>query len=384
MIRLYEYTPRERVDDDGNITTVTVHRDFQNYLFSHPYDFVWDFPADKVTIHGTDYRISSRQFINDGSGANLTCICMCGGGNAGGGGPTGISRIITDQTLHGEGHNDLPLGAKLSQLAGNRLKILEDGLYVGDCENAPPTDDLLLMAQWDEYECQLVPQEDTQPEPEPETEPGPELEPEENEMTFTYFRPEGMETFPEQSYLIYGTGPATIDYDNGKGEQIIYDNHNNPELAPPPSFGRIYIKHSDYLDNMLYTMKIKAENATGIGLFMLYYLTKINVSKNLNLEFIQVSYSQLTSLDVSKNINLQQLVFDRNQLTELDVSNNPELFEINCGYNKFTSNSLNALFESLHSNEFSHGKEISIAGNPGTDTCDVSIAENKGWTVNKL
>ena len=71
MIRLYEYIQNEPDNP--------VYRDFQNFLFSQPYDFIWDFPADKVTIHGTAYRISSRQFISDSSSGTV----IIGGGNTG-------------------------------------------------------------------------------------------------------------------------------------------------------------------------------------------------------------------------------------------------------------------------------------------------------------
>ena len=128
MIRMYEYAPR--TDADGN--TTEAYRDFQNYLFSHPYGFVWDFPADKVVIYGVAYRISSLRLIPDGS--QVTCICLYGGGSGGGtgtGGGTGIAKIFTDVSLHGEGNETNPLGVQLSQRAGNRLQILDDGCYVG-------------------------------------------------------------------------------------------------------------------------------------------------------------------------------------------------------------------------------------------------------------
>ena len=127
MIRMYEYSPR--IDDDGN--TTEAYRDFQNYLFSHPYSFLWDFPADKVVIHNVAYRISSLRRIPDGN--QVTCLCVCNGGgsgNGGSGGP-GISKIKTDESLHGEGNDTNPLGVQLSQMAGNRLQILEDGCFVG-------------------------------------------------------------------------------------------------------------------------------------------------------------------------------------------------------------------------------------------------------------
>jgi hypothetical protein len=123
MIRLYEYDPRT----DANGNTTEAYRDFQNYLFSHPYDFVWDFPADKVVIYGVAYRISSLRRIPDGN--QVTCLCLCGGGNGSGG--AGISKIRTDVSLQGEGNDAKLLGVQLSELAGNRLQVLDDGCYVG-------------------------------------------------------------------------------------------------------------------------------------------------------------------------------------------------------------------------------------------------------------
>ena len=130
MIRMCEYEPR--VDDEGNTTEAC--RDFQNYLFSHPYGFTWDFPADKVVIFGIAYRISSLRHYPDGN--QVTCLCLCGG-NGGessdsGNGRTVISKIKTDESLQGEGIEDNPLGVQLSQRAGNRLQILDDGCFVGE------------------------------------------------------------------------------------------------------------------------------------------------------------------------------------------------------------------------------------------------------------
>jgi len=120
---MYEYTPQ--VDDDGNVTEV--YRDFQNYLFSRPYGFIWNFPDDKVIIYSVAYRISSLQRINDN--VQVNCICNCGGGGSGGSGGGVIAKIITDESLHGEGTDAKPLGVQISQRSGNRLIILDDGCY---------------------------------------------------------------------------------------------------------------------------------------------------------------------------------------------------------------------------------------------------------------
>jgi len=65
----------------------------------------------------------------------------------------------------------------------------------------------------------------------------------------------------------------------------------------------------------------------------------------------------------------------------LDVSNNTALRILECTSNQLTATALNTLFGTLHSNTIEGVKTIYIGNNPGTDTCDTSIAENKGWTV---
>jgi hypothetical protein len=50
-----------------------------------------------------------------------------------------------------------------------------------------------------------------------------------------------------------------------------------------------------------------------------------------------------------------------------------------CNNNQLSASALNALFSSLPTiNEGDEG-QIIINGNPGEDTCDKSIAINKGW-----
>jgi len=39
------------------------------------------------------------------------------------------------------------------------------------------------------------------------------------------------------------------------------------------------------------------------------------------------------------------------------------------------------LFGTVHSNTIAGESTIEIDGNPGTDTCDRSIARSKGWSV---
>lgn len=117
-------------------------------------------------------------------------------------------------------------------------------------------------------------------------------------------------------------------------------------------------------------------------------LTSLDVSKHTALTYLRCSSNDLTSLDVSKNTALIVLECGGNQLTSLDVSKNKALGELSCRGNELTSTVLNKIFTDL-----SQGKtwvdeegdtrtcQIDISNNPGSDTCNKSIAENKGWIV---
>jgi hypothetical protein len=110
-------------------------------------------------------------------------------------------------------------------------------------------------------------------------------------------------------------------------------------------------------------------------------LTNLDVSANRALAVLGCQRNQLSTLHVSNAGALEILFCDGNQLTALDASTNTALKTILCQNNQFSANALNALFGTLHSNNVSGGKFISIKGNDGTGSCDQSIAANKGWIV---
>lgn len=96
---------------------------------------------------------------------------------------------------------------------------------------------------------------------------------------------------------------------------------------------------------------------------------------------LSCSDNGLTKLDVSNNNALIMLdCIGTPQLTSLDVSKNIALESISCSNNQFTTAELNTLFGTLHRNNVPT-KLIQIGGNPGTATCDRSIAESKGWHI---
>ena len=118
-------------------------------------------------------------------------------------------------------------------------------------------------------------------------------------------------------------------------------------------------------------------------------LINLDVSKNTALTEFHCYDNLLTSLDVSKNTALTYLDCKNNQLTSLDVSKNTVLTYLLCWGNQFTAAGLNTLFGTLHNNtvppqyEGFIPKLLYIGNNPGTGSCNTSIAESKGWTVDK-
>jgi hypothetical protein len=60
------------------------------------------------------------------TGVQTCALPICNGS-----GGVGISKIRTDVSLQGEGNDAKLLGIQLSELAGNRLQVLDDGCYVG-------------------------------------------------------------------------------------------------------------------------------------------------------------------------------------------------------------------------------------------------------------
>ena len=116
-------------------------------------------------------------------------------------------------------------------------------------------------------------------------------------------------------------------------------------------------------------------------------LTSLDVSKNTALTKLWCHHNNLTSLDVTNNIMLIDLSCGNNNLTSLDVSKNTALTYLHCENNNLSASALNKIFNDLPQgkkwNEYGQKKQstISIGNNPGTNTCDKSIAENKGWIV---
>jgi Leucine-rich repeat (LRR) protein len=142
-------------------------------------------------------------------------------------------------------------------------------------------------------------------------------------------------------------------------------------------------------------------------------LTSLDVSNHTELTTLGCSSNRLTSLDISGCSKLSTLGCSSNQLTSLDVSNHTELTTLSCSSNRLTSLDINgcnklgdnvpsysSIVIEVSSNQLSAtalneifaalprprlGLEdkvcIHIYDNPGTSTCNRSIAINKYWLV---
>ena len=115
-------------------------------------------------------------------------------------------------------------------------------------------------------------------------------------------------------------------------------------------------------------------------------LTSLDLTKNTALTILACSNNQITRPDVSKNTALKWLLICNNQLTSLDVSKNIALEWINCQSNNLSAHALNLLFGTLHGNVIpkmleGDDKMVFITNNPGTASCNKSIAEKKRWEV---
>ena len=114
-----------------------------------------------------------------------------------------------------------------------------------------------------------------------------------------------------------------------------FDTNGDEILAPAERYAVTEIHAGDKNISNLYGIQFFP------NLKMLYcynnQLTKLDVSKNTALVYLDCSQNQLTELDVRQNAALWGLFCDGNQLSSLDVSNNTALDRLDCHLNNLTS-----------------------------------------------
>ena len=164
-----------------------------------------------------------------------------------------------------------------------------------------------------------------------------------------------------------GNGPIEIDWDNGLPNQqytlsdisSVYSSQTYPDMQP-----RTIIISGD-----ITCLVCNGSRLTGL-----------DVSNNTELTELNCYNNRLTNLDVSKNTALTNLDCSNNRLTSLDLSNaNYHLNSVNCRNNQLAADALNYFFDTLPVNLMS--RIVYMGNNPGTQTCDRSIATNKDWNV---
>jgi hypothetical protein len=106
-------------------------------------------------------------------------------------------------------------------------------------------------------------------------------------------------------------------------------------------------------------------------------LAALDLSKNGGLIVLSCDMNNLTALDLKACTELQTLQCNNNSLTSITIGTESALQNIQSQNNRLSAAALNTLFASLPASG-----TIAIAGNPGTATCNRSIAESKNWTVN--
>jgi Leucine-rich repeat (LRR) protein len=108
-------------------------------------------------------------------------------------------------------------------------------------------------------------------------------------------------------------------------------------------------------------------------------LSALDVSNNMMLALFDCRFNRLDALDVSNHTGLTELSCNGNLLSALDVSGNTGLRILNCSDNRLSVDALNKIFMDLPDSP--KAVLMAIGSNPGTDTCDRSVAENKNWNV---
>ncbi len=134
----------------------------------------------------------------------------------------------------------------------------------------------------------------------------------------------------------------------------------------------------DCYDNNLTSLDVSKNTALTDLFCRENNLTSLNVSGCTALTELDCYDNNLTSLNVSGCTALTDLSCGRNNLTSLNVSGCTALTDLSCGRNNLTSAALNQIFRDLP--QVTSGT-IYMNSNPGTETCDKSIAKNKGWNV---
>ncbi|MDR1349049.1 MAG: hypothetical protein LBJ63_11615, partial [Prevotellaceae bacterium] len=178
--------------------------------------------------------------------------------------------------------------------------------------------------------------------------------------------------------VFYATAKKlTIDWGDGQKEEIT------------PNGVRQEFPHEYENATNFQTISINTEDLTEIGVIR-YYESSYNCDiRELRFgncpklkEIGGLSTSGLTVFEINKAESLEQLSIEKTDLTELNLIGCINLKSLNCNGNRLSATALNSLFTSLPVRTAADDAMIRCWENPGFDSCNISIAENKGWYVN--
>ena len=114
-------------------------------------------------------------------------------------------------------------------------------------------------------------------------------------------------------------------------------------------------------------------------------LTQLDLAANVWLETLTCSDNQLTSLDLSGLPALKKVTCHTNPLTALSVHSSGALNYLSCGSCSLSTSALDTLFKRLPTlTTPSTSQNLLFANNPGSETCQPSVAVAKQWTLEKV
>ena len=123
--------------------------------------------------------------------------------------------------------------------------------------------------------------------------------------------------------------------------------------------------------NGITTLSVNSNNLTTVNVTGCTALTILYAYANPSLAFI-TGLSTCTAL--------QKLAISQCNFTSLDLTGLNALNEVAVWNNSLNTYNLNFLFLTLNTTAIPY-KSISIANNPGSNTCDRTLATGRGWTV---
>jgi outer membrane murein-binding lipoprotein Lpp len=232
-------------------------------------------------------------------------------------------------------------------------------MFIGG--NPGAADHNRITADNKNWDVQDFEQPTEQPDPDPQPDPR-------DIIKFTFERKAGI---TGNGFKFVAEAESIISIDWGDGSTEEYDHH-----------GRAGVSHTyEEEDNDRFTVQIKA---TGLYHFQCggidhYELTALSVGTCPSLTTLDCSHNDLGELFVSQNTALTVLKCSGNKLTALNVSQNTALESLHCQWNQLTAEALNGICEDLPRR--STVGRMYIGDNPGTEGCDRTIANDKGWGV---